>query len=85
MIDTIFSNHALEQIKRRGITEEIVLKVINEAGTFSEEDGKRIYQTIITFNDGAIHLVRVFVNVSVVPNIIITVYRTSKINKYYEG
>lgn len=85
MLEIVFSKHALEQLQLRGLTEETVLKVIENAGRYTEEEGKRIYQSIITFNDGTTHLVRVFVNAAVVPNIIITVYRTSKINKYYEG
>ena len=43
-----------------------------------------IYQSVVKEND-ILFLYRVFVNVKVQPNVIVTLYRTTKIDKYYES
>ncbi len=84
MSDFSISKHAKEQMELRGISEEVILKILNGAQQVITQEGKRIYQSIINFEDG-IYLVRIFVNIEKEPFIVITVYRTSKIDKYYEG
>ena len=78
------SNHAREQMELRGISEEVLMKILNVAQQVITEGDKRIYQSIINFEDGN-YLVRIFVNIEKEPFNVITVYRTSKIDKYYEG
>lgn len=84
MAEFSFSNHAKEQMKMRGISLEQIMKVLTQPQQIKTEQGKKIYQAIINFEDRN-YLVRVFVNVEIEPFKVITVYRTSKIDKYYEG
>lgn len=84
MADIIFSRHAIEQMALRGISEEIVLQIINNPGNIITEQDKKIYQSVVLLGEEK-YLVRVFVNPSKQPNVVITVYKTSKITKYYEG
>jgi hypoxanthine phosphoribosyltransferase len=83
----IFSKHAKEQMLRRGITREIVMLVIShpEETLANEEDVTvTIYQSLIK-EDNQRFLLRVFINKDKFPHEIITLYKTSKIEKYYEG
>jgi hypothetical protein len=79
-----FSKHALEQMAVRGIPVDIAQTIINNPQQVITEAGKKVYQSIITFEEGD-YLVRLFVNIDKIPNLVITAYRTSKIDKYYEG
>jgi hypothetical protein len=69
----------------RGITEEMVMDILNNpAQVIPEDPDKEIYQSIMHFSEeGRNFLVRIFVNIIKVPNLVITVYRTSKIEKYW--
>ena len=51
----------------------------------SGEPGQKVYQSIVTFPGKGDYLVRIFVNTYKLPPIVKSVYKTSKINKYYEG
>ena len=82
-MNIIFSQHALDEMERRNITKEQVISVIENRVQVIELEGKNIYQERITFPNNKIYLLRVFVNIVVEPNVVITVYRTSKINKYW--
>ncbi len=84
-MEFIFSKHALEQIGIRQISQSVVEDVLANPDQVLEEDGKRIYQSVILSEKGGNYLIRIFVNVVKQPNVIITVYKTSRINKYYEG
>ncbi len=48
-------------------------------------EGFDIYQSLFDEQKGKPFLIRVFVNIKKSPNLIITVYKTSKISKYYES
>jgi len=80
------SAHAERQIKRRGLTHEIIFDVLNRSAQIVELDTSKIaYQKIILFQkENKNYLVRVIVNTAIQPNLIITAYKTSKISKYYE-
>lgn len=82
MPSTSETGHALEQMKLREIQKSIVQKVLAKPEQIKEEDGNKVYQSIA--EDGK-YLIRIFVNENKKPNLIITVYKTSKINKYYES
>lgn len=84
MIDIEISKHALEQMALRGLSLEIVQMTLKNPKQIITEHGKKIYQSIINFEEGD-YLVRIFVNTEKNPNLVITMYKTSKINKYYEG
>jgi hypothetical protein len=47
--------------------------------------GRWIYQSQVRFGDGRIYLLRVVVAEEEQPPVIITVYRTSKIEKYWSA
>ncbi|MCF2444505.1 DUF4258 domain-containing protein [Dyadobacter sp. CY345] len=79
----ILSKHAAEQIQIRGISQNIVQDVVSYPQKVEElEDGQFIYQKTVVFPDGFDYLVRVFVNSNKIPNLIKTVYRTTKFSKY---
>ena len=80
-----FSKHALEQMKTREISLKIAQSVLDGPQQIITETEKKIYQSIINFDEEDGYLIRVFVNIDKDPNNVITVYRTSKIKKYYEG
>ena len=79
-----FSKHALEQMHLRQISRQTVEKILTKPEQKKRETGKTIYQSVV-MRSGKIFLIRIFVNHLKNPNLIITVYKTSKIKKYYEG
>lgn len=79
-----FSKHALEQMELRKISEDTVKKIMDKPEQIIEQNGKKIYQSIIKTGSQE-YLLRVFVNDVTKPNTIITVYKTSNIKKYYES
>ena len=86
-MDIIFSEHAREQMSRRGINYRTVLMVVSQPDQTivdHEEPTIIIYQSLIK-EDNQMFLLRVFVNREKQPNMIITLYKTTKISKYYEG
>lgn len=78
----VFSKHAFEQMELRKIPKSIVEKILANPGQIRKEEGNKVYQSII--EDGN-YLIRIFVNHKQNPNVVITVYKTSKIKKYYES
>ncbi|MEO5572490.1 MAG: DUF4258 domain-containing protein [Bacteroidia bacterium] len=81
----IFSKHALEQMKLRNISNDVVEDILKNPGQIMQEDGRKIYQSIITSKEEETYLIRIFVTANELPHKIITVYKTSKIKKYYES
>ncbi len=81
-MDIEFSIHALLQMKLRGIPRELVENVIYHPEETIKQDEKKIFQSVVEFPDKKKYLLRVFVNVVVKPNRVITVYYTTKIEKY---
>ena len=77
------SLHAIEQMKIRGVSEEIIFEVLENPDRIDfESEGQLIYQKIVLFDGLKQYLVRVFVNSDKIPNLVKTVYRTSKLSKY---
>ena len=86
-MDFVFSKHAEEQMQRRGINrKDVETVVLRPDQTLTDYENKDItvFQSLIKEN-GRMFLLRVFVNTSKLPNIIVTLYRTTKIQKYYES
>jgi hypothetical protein len=86
-MDFIISKHAHEQMSRRGINYETVMGVVSNPDQTivdNETPTKIIRQSLIK-EDNRIFLLRVFVDTDKQPNVIITVYKTTKISKYYES
>ena len=78
------SRHALEEIERRGIPRDLLDQVLqNPQQILPERDGKKIYQSQVEFGGSKLFLLRAIVNDAVEPAVVVTVYRTSKIEKYW--
>lgn len=79
--------HARFEMQRRGLDEEIVSRVLSEPE--QEEtmrQGRVVCQSRITMGvPGRRYLVRVILDIDRDPAEVVTVYRTSKIGKYWRG
>ena len=72
-------------MKRRGISPDVVEQVLRNPGQIVEGYGnKKAYQSIIDFENDKSYLVRVIVDTLTDPLMVVTVYRTSKIDKYWK-
>jgi len=83
----LFSKHAEEQLFRRSLDRNIIESImLNPEQILDDENDTdiKIYQSIER-EDDKIFLYRVFVNTQSLPNVIVTLYRTTKIDKYYES
>ncbi len=81
------SKHAQEEIERREIPLFFIKRVLKNPDQviYEKKKLKKIFQSKIKFEDGKIRLLRVIVNENTVPRRVITVYCTSKIEKYWRG
>ena len=86
----LIKDHARFEMKRRGITEEQVRQVLSAPGQVIEiRPGRRIYQAKLRFPEieegrekEKEYLLRIVVDMRQPPEVV-TVYRTSKISKYW--
>lgn len=78
----VFSKHATEQMKLRNISKNVVEKILSNPAQIKNENGKKVYQSVV---DNGKYLIRIFVNHHKNPKVVITIYKTSKITKYYES
>ncbi len=79
-----FTRHAEEEMERRNIPRKFIESVlVSPQQILDEYGGKKAYQSKIDFGSGKIYLLRVIVDDSREPPTVITVYRTSKISKYW--
>ncbi|MBC7226719.1 MAG: DUF4258 domain-containing protein [Thermoflexales bacterium] len=79
------TDHAHQEMTRRQITEEDVAKVLAapEQIEFVRE-GRAVYQSRLPSGEPPkMYLLRVLVDVDRVPPAVVTVYRTSKVAKYW--
>ena len=77
-----FSSHALEQIETRSLSLQVIEEILlSEEKLIIKVGNIDIYQKIIVEVDKP-YLYRVFVNTSKEPFLVVTVYKTSKIEKY---
>jgi hypothetical protein len=85
IIDFVFTEHALMEMERREISQEQVRNVLANPGQLEILRAERaVYQTKYdTGNPSKTYVLRVFVDVDRKPPAIVTVYRTSKIEKYW--
>lgn len=78
------SAHVLEESNRRGIPLDMLKSVLKNPGQIVDEyGGKKAYQSQIPFESGKIYLVRVVVKQFTDHVVAVTVYKTSKIDKYW--
>lgn len=82
--NAVFTEHALEQMQRRGIPEDIVLGVLADPESIDDvRPGRAVVQGLVTLGENnRQYLLRVFVDSDRTPAEIVTIYRTSKIAKY---
>ncbi len=81
----IFSDHARFELHRRGISEEDVRRVLKAPQQCSfVRPGRCVYQSKISMSQPAKeYVLRVFVDVDRPVAEVVTIYRTSKIEKYW--
>ena len=78
------SRHAQVEIERRAIPVHLVQSTLQRPQqVVPERGGKNAYQSQLDFGGGRFFLLRAIVDDSVDPAIVVTVYRTSKIGKYW--
>ena len=84
-IELILSKHAKEQIADRGIPERVVRNVVKAPEQqYNNDIDETVCQSKKIFED-KVYLVRVYVNFYKEPPVIISAYRTSKIEKYWRS
>jgi hypothetical protein len=84
-MDYKFSRHAQTEMERRKISVDLVEFVLdNPQQVISEKEGRKAYQSKIDVG-GRAFLLRVIVVDDVEPAVVITVYKTSKIDKYWRA
>ena len=83
--DFVFTAHALAEMARRDITQEDVRKVLeNPAQMEMVREGRAVYQAKLGVGEPSkTYILRVFVDIDRKPPYVVTVYRTSKIEKYW--
>jgi hypothetical protein len=85
-MDFSLSRHAEWEMTRRAIPLALVQAVMDHPEQRLVDPshvGRWIYQSQLRFRDGRIYLLRVVVAEEEQPPVIVTVYRTSKIEKYW--
>lgn len=71
-------------MERRKISSELVESVLESPQQIISEKGSmKAYQSQIDFGGGRIFLLRVIINDNFEPPLVVTVYRTSKVEKYW--
>jgi hypothetical protein len=81
-MDIEFSRHSINQMKLRSIHSKIVELIIQNPDSIQAQDNKTKIYSKLMVEETKIYLYRVFVNETKTPPMIITVYKTSKIEKY---
>ena len=81
----VLSDHAREQATRRGLSEDIVLAVARKPEQrLDVRSTREIRQSRVELPpEGIVYLVRVVVDVAPTAETVVTVYRTSKVDKYW--
>ena len=85
IFEFVFTDHALTEMTRRGISQEHVRNVLaNPEQMELIREGRTVYQAKYNENEPPkTYLLRIFVDIDRKPPHIVTVYRTSKIEKYW--
>ena len=83
--DYVVTEHAVFEMKRRGIDEAMLKGVLAAPGQRdSVRPGRDVLQTRVTIEDKEF-VIRVFVDVDRTPANVVTVYLTTKIRKYWRN
>ncbi|MBI3943166.1 MAG: DUF4258 domain-containing protein [Chloroflexi bacterium] len=83
----VLTEHARKEMLKRQITETVVAQVLSAPEQVETiREGRNLYQSLISFgNPPKAYLIRIFVDVDRYLPQVVTVYRTSKINKYWRA
>ncbi len=83
--DFVFTAHALTEMARRDISQEDVRNILaNPEQMEMVREGRAVYQAKLEMGEPTkAYVLRVFVDVDRKPPYVVTVYRTSKIEKYW--
>ena len=80
------SDHAREELIRRAIPPALLTAVLERPEQIvPERGGAKAYQSRLAFGGGRIFLPRAIVRDDLTPPLVVTVYRTSKIAKYWRA
>lgn len=81
------TDHARNEMSRRQISEEDVAQVLAEPEQIEMvREGRMVYQSRVNLGEPAqVYMIRVFVDVDRVLPEVVTVYRTSKLTKYWRS
>ena len=81
----ILTDHAMAEARRRGISEENVLHVATtpEQRLIVRANREVRQSRVIDATSGKLHFIRVFVDLGDENDMVVTVYRTSKVRKYW--
>ena len=83
MMDFRLTGHAGRELVRRQIPQSVVEMVLARPEQIVPEDaGRKAYQSKVEIH-GKMFLIRAIVDDNVSPAVVVTVYRTSKISKYW--
>lgn len=87
MEEYVLTPHAKFEMERRGLSEETIREVLGNPGQrYNLRPGRDVFQSKITdTSTGESFLVRVFVDMDRIPPEVVTVYKTSKIGKYWRS
>jgi hypothetical protein len=78
------SRHAEEELERREIPRKFLDLILqNPQQIVEDRNGKKVYQSQFVFENGKTYLVRAIVADNTKPVIVLTVYRTSQIARYW--
>jgi hypothetical protein len=84
LVNFIFSRHAEQEMERRAIPAALVQSVLQNPQQIVPEYGDRkAYQSQLDFGHGRIFLLRAIIDDTADPAVVVTVYRTSKIDMYW--
>ena len=80
----ILTDHAIFEMERRNISLELAQRILeNPQQRLNIRKGRDVFQSRIQMGEKQ-YVVRIFVDIDRSPPEVVTVYRTSKINKYWE-
>jgi len=81
----VLTSHALMELERRGLDEETVLGVLaRPEQRIPVREGRDVLQSRLVVGNVQ-YLIRVFLDVDRTPAEVVTVYKTSKLDKYWRN
>jgi len=80
------THHAKEELQRRNIPQILLDQVLNDPQQIvSGRYGRKIFQSQLDFGADKMYLLRVIVDDRTDPAVVLTAYRTSRIDKYWSS